>query len=182
MGVELAFEVVRDLSSVDPSGYGGHPALKVPTLRTPDGTWFGALNICRELWRRSTRKPRVLWPEDLEAPLLANAQELVLQAMATEVSLIMSGLGGAADTAHAHKLRRSLEGTLGWLEERADAIHAALPRSRHPSFLEITAFCLLTHLEFRRVVPTAGWVKLGAFCGEVGRRSSARNTEYCFDP
>jgi hypothetical protein len=50
--IDCAFQVVRDLMSSDPGDYGGNPALRIPVLQTPQGTWFGALNVCRELWRR----------------------------------------------------------------------------------------------------------------------------------
>src|SRR4051812_4635532 len=90
LGVPYTLEVVRDLSSLDLESYGGNPALKVPSLRTASTTWFGALNVCRELARVSQREARILWPEALEQPLLANMQELVTHAMATEVGLIMS--------------------------------------------------------------------------------------------
>ncbi|NLE84930.1 MAG: glutathione S-transferase domain-containing protein [Myxococcales bacterium] len=183
LGLETAFEVVRDLSSTDSNAYGGHPALKIPTLLTSRGAWFGALNICRELWRLSDRRLRMTWPEDLGDPLLANAQELVLQAMATEVSLIMATLGGVpAESAYLHKLRRSLDNTLAWLEERAEAIFAALPPEREVSFLEITSFCLITHLDFRELRPATPLVKFDGFCEAFGQRPSARTTVYRFDP
>src|SRR5689334_912784 len=72
---DYSFRVVRDLMSSDPADYGGNPALRIPVLQTSRGVWFGALNASRELWRQSGSKARVVWPEDLDTPVLANAQE-----------------------------------------------------------------------------------------------------------
>jgi glutathione S-transferase len=99
--------------SADAEDYGGNPALKLPTLRTDGGAWFGSLNICRELARQSSIGLDILWPEDLGSSLHANAQELTLQAMATEVGLIMGKANGiAADNALQAKQRASLLGTI----------------------------------------------------------------------
>jgi glutathione S-transferase len=180
--IDYSFRVVRDLMSSDPEDYGGNPALKIPSLQTSQGVWFGALNICRELWRRSSLKPRVVWPEELDQPVLANAQELVLQAMTTEVTLIMSGLGGAGDgSAHHAKMRTGLVNMMSWLEENARSVLAALPPERDLSYLEVTLFCLVSHLEFRGVLPTASYSELNEFCQRFATRASIRETAYRFD-
>jgi glutathione S-transferase len=182
MGIDYSFQVVRDLMSSDPGDYGGNPALRIPVLRTPQGTWFGALNVCRELWRRSSPRPRVVWPEDLDQPVLANAQELVLQAMATEVSLIMAGMSGASDgSAHQVKMRKGLVNMMSWLEENARSALAALPPQRDLSYLEISLFCLVTHLEFRNVLPTAPYPELNRFCQQFATRASIGETTFRFD-
>ena len=182
MRIDYSFRVVRDLMSSDPEDYGGNPALRIPALRTSRGVWFGALNICRELWRCSSPRPRVIWPEDFDDALLANAQELVLQAMATEVSLIMAGLGGISDSnAHHAKLRQGLANMMSWLEEHARPVLAALPPHRDLSFLEVTLFCLVTHLEFRGVLPTAAYTELNTFCQRFATRASSGETTYRFD-
>lgn len=180
--IDYSFQVVRDLMSSNAEDYGGNPALKIPSLRTSRGVWFGALNICRELWRQSSPRPRVVWPENLDAPLLANAQELTLQAMSTEVSLIMSRVGGASDdSAHASKMRVALGNMMSWLEEHTRPVLAALPPHRDLSFLEVSLFCLVTHLEFRQVLPTAPYSELNRFCQQFGTRPSASQTSYRFD-
>ncbi|RKH73149.1 glutathione S-transferase N-terminal domain-containing protein [Corallococcus aberystwythensis] len=180
--VEHSFQVVRDLLSTDPADYGGNPALRIPVLKTSRGAWFGALNVSRELWRQSNPRPRVVWPEDLDVPLLANLQELTLQAMATEVTLVMEKLAGAGEgTTHALKLRKSLLNMMAWLEEHADAALAALPPERDLSYLEVTLFCLVTHLEFRDVLPTAPYAALSRFCEQFSKRPSARDTAFRFD-
>jgi glutathione S-transferase len=181
--VEYAFEVVRDLMSADRADYAGNPALRLPNLRTSSGVWFGALGICRELRRRSKLVSRIVWPEDLDQPLLANAQELVLQAMASEVTFIMSRLAGVdPDSAYQAKTLRSLLDSLAWLDAQLPAALAALPVARDVSYLEVTLFCLITHLTFREVLPTSGYANLTRFCEAFGARASARATPYRFDP
>ncbi|MCP3143871.1 glutathione S-transferase N-terminal domain-containing protein [Pyxidicoccus xibeiensis] len=180
--VDYSLRVMRDLMSSDVEDYGGNPAFKIPTLLTPRGSWFGALNVCRELWRQSSPRLRVVWPEDLDTPLLANAQELVLHAMATEVNLIMGKVGGASDgSAHHAKMRKSLVSTMAWLEENASAALAALPPQRDLSFLEVTLYCLVTHLEFREVLPTDPYPELRTFCQRFAARASVAETAFRFD-
>jgi hypothetical protein len=182
MHVDCSFRVVRDLMSSDPGDYGGNPALRIPSLQTPRGVWFGSLNVCRELWRRSSPRPRVVWPEDLDEPLLANAQELVLQAMSTEVTLIMGKLAGTSDSsAHHAKMRTGLVNMMSWLEENARSVIATLPPHRDLSYLEVTLFCLVTHLEFRDVLPTASYSELNKFCQQFATRASIGETTYRFD-
>jgi hypothetical protein len=182
MRIDCSFRVVRDLLSTNPAEYGGNPALRIPSLQAPRGVWFGALNVCRELWRQSSLRPHVIWPEDLAGPVLANAQELVLQAMATEVTLIMAKVGGASDSsAHHAKMRKALLNMMAWLEENANSALAALPPQRDLSYLEVTLFCLVTHLEFREVLPTAADSELNRFCQRFATRASVRETAYRFD-
>jgi hypothetical protein len=183
LGVVCAFQVVRDIMSTDVADYGGNPALKLPTLLTPEGPWFGALNICRELARRSPLDRRIVWPEDLHQPLLASAQELVVHAMATGVSLVMARAAGGAGEGGPHqaKMRQSLLNTMSWLEDNARAALAALPAARDLSYLEVTLFCLVTHLAFRDVLPTAPYAALNELCGPFGARPSAAATAYRFD-
>ncbi|WP_434299133.1 glutathione S-transferase N-terminal domain-containing protein [Corallococcus exiguus] len=182
LGVDHSFQVVRDLLSTAPADYGGNPALRIPVLKTAQGVWFGALNVSRELWRRSNPRLRVVWPEDLDVPLLANMQELTLQAMATEVTLVMEKMAGAGEgTTHARKLRESLLNMMAWLEENASAALAALPPERDLSYLEVTLFCLVTHLEFRDALPTASYETLNRFCQQFAQRPSASATPFRFD-
>jgi glutathione S-transferase len=182
LGVPYAFDIVRDLASLEARDYGGNPALKVPSLHTPEATWFGALNVCRELVRLAPRPKNVLWPEALVHPLLANLQELVLQAMSTEVALIMSSLAAQpTDTPHRTKMTQSLTNTLSWLDDNLHPALAALPGERHLSYLEVTLFCLVAHLDFRNVTSTAPYARLTAFRDEFGARSSCKETEYRFD-
>ncbi|WP_437731702.1 glutathione S-transferase N-terminal domain-containing protein [Sorangium sp. So ce1335] len=182
LGVAYAFQVVPDLRSVSAADYAGNPALRLPILRTGTTTWFGALNICRELARRAPEPRRVVWPELLTDALTANAQELALQAMATEVTLIMSQLAGTPrDDAQLIKLEKSLLNMVSWLDDNLHAALAALPQDRDLSYLEVCTFCLVTHLEFRNVLATSGYRALTAFCDDFGQRASALATAYRYD-
>ncbi len=151
LDVAYSLRVVPDLLSPEPGDYGGNPALRLPVLETSQGAWFGALSICRQLRRLSTlpgaKLPAaILWPEALEQPLLANAQELTLQAMATEVTLIMNQLAGAGESVHQRKLEQSLLGSLGWLDRNIARVREELPPLGSVSYLEVTLFSLVTHL------------------------------------
>jgi len=194
LGVAYTFRVVPNLLSTNPSDYGGNPALRLPVLHTAQGEWFGALNICRALERLASNadasRARLVWPEDLDQPLTANAQELTLQAMASEVALIMARVAKADEAAaNLAKQRESLERMLAWLEAHASEVLAALPGAASPtpggapvvSFLEVTLFCLVQHLEFRDILPTAPYRALGEFCQRFAQRESARQTTFRFD-
>lgn len=182
LGLRPDFEIVRNIQSLDAQDYGGNPALKVPSLRTPDGTWFGALNICRELVRFAERPLRVVWPEALEHPLLANTQEMILQAMSTEVGLIMSRVGDQpTGTFHQVKMTESLTRSLAWLDANLGVALGTLPPERDLSYLEVTLFCLFAHLDFRQIVATAPYPKLVEFKSDFGARASCQLTEYKFD-
>jgi hypothetical protein len=179
--VDHSFIIVRDLMSEDLGDYGGNPALLMPTLRVGQTSWFGALNICRELARISRISLRVAWPEHYQQPLLANAQELTLQAMSTEVALIMARLAGDATSPHARKLERSLTNSMWWLEQHATRVLHALPVARDLSFLEVTLYCLATHLAFREVLPAESFDGLNSFCQHFAVRPSIAETPFRFD-
>lgn len=180
--VALELRVIRDLMSLDPADYGDNPALKMPVLRDSGGTWFGALNICRRLAHISDRNLHMVWPEGLDDPITANAQELILHSMATEVALVMGRTEEGEDLPHRQKFRASLDGSLDWLEAHLDEALAALPPTRDLSFLEISAFCLVRHLVFREVLEEINRPVLEAFADAMGARPSARATEFAFDP
>jgi glutathione S-transferase len=180
--VAVAFHPILDLMSSDSADYGGHPALKLPTLVTAAGTWFGSLPICRELARCSELGLDIAWPEDLQRPVASNAQELVSAAMATEVGLIMGQAAGVpADNAHQAKLRASLLGAMDWLETNGLRALDTLPAERDLSFLEVSLFCLLEHLAFREVLSLDPYPALRAFAQRFGQRSAARATPVHFD-
>jgi len=186
LGVPHDFEIVRDLLARGAQDWGQNPALRLPVLRTDTGVWFGSLNICREFWRRSDRSRIIVWPEQFETPLLANAQELTLQAMSTGVELLMARAAApnASDTLanpHLAKRRASLEGTMNWLDSHLREVLAELPAARDASFLEVSLFCLTTHLDFRGLMSTEPLRALRDFCEQVGERESARSTVYLFD-
>jgi len=181
---EVAIELlpIRDLMSPNPDEYGGHPALKLPTLQTDAGQWFGSLPICRELVACSELSLDIVWPEDLARPVAANAQELVTTAMSTEVGLIMgNATGGAGEDKLQSKMHASLLGAMEWLELNADRAIATLAPERDLSFLEVSLFCLIEHLEFREVLALAPYPQLREFAQRFAARSSAKATAYKFD-
>lgn len=180
-GVAHDFELVVDLTSLSTSDYGENPALRLPVLKESERAWFGALNVCRALSRASSERLRIVWPEQLSTPLLSNAQELTLQAMASEVELIMSGNAAASSTPFSNKRRVSLENSVRWLEQHVDAVLTALPAERDLSYLETTLFCLIEHLDFRQVLSTQPFERLSAFRASFAERASARSTPFMFD-
>jgi glutathione S-transferase len=182
LGVPYQLQPIFDLLSQERADYGGNPALKLPALETESGSWYGASNICRELSRRAQREVEIVWPEDIRDSTAANAQELVLQGMSTEVTLVMSALGNAANTTpYEAKNRAGLENILIWLDEQLPHALGQLRTERALSFFEVTLFCFVTHLIFRSVLDTARFARLRAFCAQFEERESARSTAYKFD-
>ena len=183
IAVELV--VVHDMTLVDPAAYAGNPALKLPTLRRPDGGLvFGAENICRALVDSAGASARIVWPEQLRDDVSRNAQELVWHAMAAQVQLVFGTVVGQlpAENVYFAKGRAGLEGALRWLDQNLDAALAALPSSRDLSLLEVTLFCLIEHLTFRATLPVEPYPSLVRFARAYAERPSARQTDYRFDP
>lgn len=180
LGVAHAFRPVLDITSLEAASYAGNPALKMPVLVDGDGPLFGTENICRELSRRSEVGVPIVLRGDIADRLVANAEEMTLHVMATEVSLIMASLGGDGREAPP-KLLRSLENGLTYLNDSLDRVLCALPADRALSFLEAALFCAVTHLPFRQVLEVACYERLGAFCEQFGKREGAKQTEYRFD-
>jgi glutathione S-transferase len=178
--VEYVFRVLGNLLSRAPEDYGGNPALKLPVLQTERGSFFGTLNVCRELSRSSQRRPSIVWPEQLESDIAVNTQELALSAMSTEVTIVMAKLA-APDSAEDEKLRASLDGCLRWLEQHAPRALSGLPGDRSLSFLEVTLFCLVEHLQFRALADLTPYPSLTAFARQFGTRTSAQSTPFRFD-
>ena len=181
--VPVELRLIRDLMSADPADYGDNPALKMPTLVDDAGErWFGSIAICRELVRNSELNLDVTWPEDLDDAPGANAQELVLQAMSTEVGIVMGkSTGVPAENAHQAKLRASLLGNLRWLDDNIGGVINAQPAERDLSYLEVSLFCLVEHLPFREVMGLEDFPNLRAFGERFARRSSAKATPFKFD-
>ena len=182
LDVAYQFEVVQDLMSSSSESYAGNPALRVPILRTEHGEWFGSLNICRELARRSSHNLNIVWPEQCSSVLLANAQELTLQAMATEVTLIMATSAKVeAENKFVAKYRTGLINSIEWLERHVVQVLVELAANRELSYLEVCLYCLITHLEFRKVLPMAQYTALNQFAAAFANRQSVQSTEYRFD-
>ena len=182
LGVAHTFEVVRDLTSANAADYADNPALRLPILKCADSTWFGALNACRQLARLGAHEHRVVWPEDLVSPSCANAQELTLQGMASEVTLIMlRATSGDRAVPYADKLLVGIRQMLAWLDAHVDQALAELPGDRQLSFLEVSLYCWIAHLPFREVAPLDGYPALTAFQTRLERRPSIEATPYRFD-
>jgi glutathione S-transferase len=185
LGIVHDFQPVHNLLSHARADYADNPALKLPILVSDDTTWYGTANICRELARHAQREVQVEWPESLCNALAANAQELVLQGMATEVTLVMSTIGvdGAkASVAYLDKMRISLVNSVRWLDQQLPLVQCQLRPECTLSFFEVTLFCFITHLQFRAVLDAAEFTRLQAFCQHFAQRASARSSEYRFDP
>src|SRR5262245_63413144 len=90
LGVRYEFRPVYEIASRDAETFAGNPTLRVPSLRSESGTWFGSLNVCRELVRHATAPRDIVWPEALDGVTAANAQEIVLDTMAAEVTVVMA--------------------------------------------------------------------------------------------
>jgi glutathione S-transferase len=180
LAVPCELQVVPSLLSTDASSYGANPGLRLPNLIVPNGPpVFGCLGGCRALAELSGRTLRIVWPEDLTSRLARNAHELTLQCMATEVSLIMLGTSGDAQS-YAEKLGVALEGMLEWLNEHVDEVVNVLP-PRDLCFFEISLFCLVEHLPFRGVRSLEPYARLCRFRDRFAERPSAVATRFRFD-
>lgn len=187
VGIEVKLQPLLDLLSESRDDYAGNPSLKVPVLTTAVDSHFGALNICRRLAALADHSGAIVWPEQLGTALLQNALEVVLNAMATEVHLIMARMASMqADQdsplpANLKKARASLENSLLWLEANFASIHTALRSLAGLSYLEICLFCFLDHLEWRKVHRLDGLPQLQGFRDAFAQRPSAQSTSYSFD-
>lgn len=175
------FRPVFDLKTLDAGAYANNPALKIPILVDDRGPLFGSENICRELVRAAgSRGEKVILRGDLPDRAVANAEELTLHVMSSEVSMIMAKMSGDASLAPP-KIARSLENCLDHLDQSMEAILTALPADRTLSFVETAIFCVVRHLPFREVMEVSRWARLAEHCARFGERESARKTEYRFD-
>lgn len=180
LGVPYSFRVVRDLLDREQTTYAGNPALKVPILILDGQSHFGSLGICRRLAEQHPTAS-VEWPEDLATLDDRNASEVVMQAMATEVSQIMASRGGVDPaSAYAAKLDESLRGSLSWLESYLARRSTPEP-SRSLRFLDVALFCLVSHLKFRDAIDLAQFPHLDCFIAAFSTRESAQATEYRYD-
>ena len=186
LGVPVELHVLHDLLSVDVEDYGGHPAMKIPTLHVGDFPLFGTDNICRKLTDLAGRAddPRVVLSHQVTSDLVRNAQELVWLAMAAQVQLVLGVRVGKlpAESNFFAKVKLGMLGSLTWLDERLDRVLAALPAPRDFSVFEVTLYCLMEHLDFRPTVPLDGFPTLRDFTMRFAARESAQRTPFCSDP
>jgi hypothetical protein len=78
-------------------------------------------------------------------------------------------------------MMKSLSNVMSWLEKNTTRTLALLPEDRDLSYLEVTLFCLVTHLEFRKLLSTKPYPALNRFCEQFATRPSAHETNYRFD-
>ncbi len=183
LGVAYELESIYDMTDLRADTYANNPALKLPILRRPEGVLFGAQNICRAIAESVNATARIVWPEDLRDDLSRNAQELVWHCMAAQVQLIVGTVIGKlpADNVFFDKTRVGLENSLHWLDRHlADALHR-LPADRTLSLFEISLFCLIEHVEWRRTVPIEPHEALIGFARAYATKDSAQRTRYAFD-
>lgn len=179
-GVDLDFRVIDNIKSLATEDYGGHPALKLPTLVSDEGEVFGAVTICRRIVEASPTGFTLTWPEAM-SPDLQVAWELLHQAMLSQVQLAfgITIAGLPADHLFFAKAAKGLEGAMTWLDARLPVLQQQLPEG--PSLFELALFCQLEHLAFRPTVPNEGWETLEAFRAGVAARPSAIATPVVFD-
>lgn len=180
LGVPYEFRPVLDLTVTERSAYGENPALKIPVLVDARGSLFGTDNICRALARRSTKTLSIVMRGEDGDRAVANAEELTLHVMSSEVTLILAKAAGKPELVPP-KVKHSIDNCLDWLDDNIQEVLTKLPRDRQLSFVETALYCLVTHLPFRDVLDVSRWRRLTTFADEFGRRESARATEYRFD-
>lgn len=185
LGVPIELEVVHDLMSQDASAFGGHPALKLPTLHVDGRPLFGTDHICRRLAELAGRADdaRVVLSHQVTADLVCNAQELAWHAMAAQVQLVV-GVRLAnlpPENLFFAKARAGMIGALAWLDAHLDSVLAELPSPRDVSVFEVTLFCLVEHIGFRPTVSLDPFPHLGDFSAAFAARDSAQRTPFVFD-
>jgi glutathione S-transferase len=183
LGVPLELVPIYDITSSQAETFAGNAALKLPILRRGGSQVFGSENICRAIAEMGSKR-RLVWPEELTRDVSRNAQETVWNAMAAQVQLIFGVVINKlpAQNTYFVKARAGLEGALGWLNDHWAEARQALPPTRDLSFFEASLFCLVQHVRFRETAPLGPYPVLTRFEQEFGERSSAKATEYRFDP
>lgn len=185
LGVPFSLESVRDLRSLDPAAYGGHPGLKIPTLHVGEVALFGTENICRKLTELAGRAndPRVVLAEHVSVDLARSAQELVWFAMSAQVQLVVGVVFGglARDALPFAKASAGMRGALGWLDANLHHVLSLLPARRDVSVFEVSLFCLFEHLKFRPTIEAELYPALTAFAATFSARDSARATTFSLE-
>lgn len=183
LGVPYQLVPIYDMKDLNPETYGGHPAMKLPTLLRDGSAVFGTENICRAVAERADRTARIVWPEELRDDVSRNAQELVWHCMAAQVQLVFGTQVAKlpADNIYFTKARTGLEGALRWLDAHLDRALSALPSPRDLSLFEVSLFCLIDHLLFRPTLAAEPPANLLAFTRGFSQRASAQRSPYKFD-
>ncbi len=180
--LEVPFTLIQvhDLEGLNTDLYGGNPALKLPTLVIGASQTFGTANICRKLAEHANKVDSLVWSEQIGSDAARNAQELTWHAMAAQVQLIL-GIKLAklpADNIYFAKIRTGLQGSLAWLDANLELARTELSALHGLSMLEVTLFCLIAHLTFRKTVPLDPYPNLARFAADFAERPSAQRTPY----
>ena len=180
VGFEYELVPIRKLRGMDPDAYGSHPGLKMPTMHFDSDVTYGAVNICREIARRTGKVDAVEWPYSrIDDAASANFDEIVFQAMSTQVAAVMAKEVARVDAENI-LLTKSLAGLTGMMQW-LNANFAAYRRSQTAeklSITEIALFCLLEHIKFRRSIGTEALFALNDFAKSFASRASAASTDY----
>lgn len=196
LGVPLRLSPLFDMTRLDAEDYGGHPALKLPTLHIVSGSAgtrrvFGTVNICRELAARAPHL-QVAFDEDLDAAG-RNLAELAWHGMQAQVQLIFGTQIAKLppDNIYFAKTRAGFAGALAWVDAHLDDVIAAAPRV-DVVLVEVVVFSLVDHIIFREratggaeergTVSLDPYARLRRFHDTFGARASALATPYVFDP
>lgn len=183
--LRVAYELIPiyDMTALGPELYADNPALKLPILRRGDSTLFGTLNICRAIAEYADSSSSIVWPEDLRDDSSRNAQELVWHCMSAQVQLVMGTIVGKlpADNVFFVKARAGIENSLCWLDSHLPRTLDALPSQRSLSVYEVSLFCLIEHLAWRKTLNVDAYDALAEFAAGFGAKSAAQRTAYQFD-
>ncbi|HVF17506.1 MAG TPA: glutathione S-transferase N-terminal domain-containing protein [Steroidobacteraceae bacterium] len=184
LGVAYELTPIYDMTVLGAETYAGNPALKLPILRRGEGTLFGTQNICRAIAESAAAPANdVVWPEQLKDDTSRNAQELVWHGMSAQVQIVF---GTAicklpADNVFFTKARAGLDGSLQWLDSHCDQALSAMPSSRKLSIFEVSLFCLIEHLAWRKTMSMDRFSRLADFAAMYGGRPACQRTPYAFD-
>jgi glutathione S-transferase len=184
LGVAYDFVPIYDMTVTEPETYAGNPALKLPILRRGANMLFGTQNICRAITESAAGPTNaVVWPEHLQDDTSRNAQELVWHCMSVQVQIVFGSVVCKlpADNVFFTKARAGLEGSLEWLDSHLDDALNALPASRTLSIFEVSLYCLLDHLTWRKTTNVDSLHQLAEFTRTYGARPAVQQTAYAFD-
>jgi hypothetical protein len=183
LGVAYELQPVYDMTALDPESYASNPALKLPILRRGETALFGALNICRAIAETAGASPTVVWPEELTDDASRNAQEFVWHGMAAQVQLILGTMIAKlpADNVFFTKTRTGFEGALAWLDAHHGEVLLKLRPDRTLSVFEVSLFCLIDHIQWRKTLPFDRYPALSAFARSFASKPAAVRTAYAFD-
>jgi glutathione S-transferase len=184
--LSVAYELVPiyDMTVMGPEAYAGNPALKLPILRRGESVLFGTQNICRAIAESAAaRMDDIAWPEDSSDDRSRSAQELVWHCMSAQVQIVFGSVicKLPADNVFFTKARAGLQGSLQWLDSHLDEVLSAMSSSRRLSLFEVSLFCLIEHLEWRKTMQMDCLPSLAEFAASYGKRPACQRTAYAFD-